>query len=162
MKNLISSVLFVIVSVFGFSQTKIDSTLVNYTLDIPYVAFDIVVKDIKKINKIIYNENLYFSSNLKSYKKVKRSFYFYAAPQFNYVKYSDKKQKSELGILRYCKVVDSTFVINYFKELNDETTIKVVQLSNNEFGAIINKRNKKGKVKTFISTNVIFNKKSFQ
>jgi hypothetical protein len=150
------------VTVNSFSQTKIDNTLVSYTLDTPYVAFDIVIKGIKKVKKMISDENVYFSSNLKSYKKVRGSFYFYAAPQFNYVKYSDKKQKSELAILRYCKVVDTTFVINYFKELNDETTVKVVQLSNNEFRAIINKRNKKGKVKTFISSNVSFDKKTFQ
>lgn len=68
MKNLIVSLLFVLVSVFGFSQTKIDSTLINIKISTTKIT-----KNKKEINYDViyvfdvYNNWIYFTKKNPKY-----------------------------------------------------------------------------------------------
>ena len=71
--------------------------------------------NIKKVKGNNVGTNDYFSVGTREYKNIKSTYYFWVVPQFKYVNYSYKNQRSELAPLLSYKVVDSTFLVSFFQ-----------------------------------------------
>jgi hypothetical protein len=118
-----------------------------------YVVLDLEVKDIYTLNKNVNTNNIdsLILSNVGEPKK--GVFYFNFVLNFQYVNETFKPQRTNYASLESYEVIDSTLIINYFENIDDNTKVTVVSLPNNKFGVIINKTNKNGKTKTFFSNN---------
>jgi hypothetical protein len=143
MKNLIASVLFVIVSVFGFSQTKIDSSYIKTKPNESYIVISLTIDDLvlhkKNKSKTVLNHFDYFCFSLQE--PLNHSMY---SKKFNSSK-SKKLENKEF----FFKDDVLTFIVT---EKNKKTFY--INLSNDKYGNLsvkINQVNSNGKTKTYYS-----------
>jgi hypothetical protein len=163
MKNLIASVLFVIVSVFGFSQTKIDSNLFLVGGD-SLLSIDVVMNDVYILNEpteITSLDNLFQAKH----KKLKNKTYHYSF-SISYLnvfywqmskKQSRKVFKSDVCYVDNFASQNNSAKIKFWDTKKQNMEITLIESSDNDFGVILTVT-KNGKSKTFFSKTCIIEK----
>lgn len=172
MKNLIVSLLFVLVSVFGFSQTfdqpiyflsdiNFDSTLFPNKKENEFLTIEVKFTDIHKINGKIKTTNLDSLFLLKSKLFKNRYTYFrfsYGTADMSMWINKIKGEKTKvIGGSHYMffekEIKDSTINIVFVNGTKYDIYTKIIQTSENTYGIIMTYKTLRGKEKTYFSKN---------
>ena len=171
MKNLILS-LFVLVSVFGFSQVNIDSTLSMDKDENFGTVFYVRCTDMYKLKEKSNTSNLDSLTHLKS-KKLKNvvcylSFSYCTITLYQFWTKTRKEGQSEKELRRgghYLffenEIKDSSMNIVFVNGSKYDIYTKIIQTSENTYGVVMTYKSLNGKEKTYFSNNCTMKTRKF-
>ncbi len=138
------------------SQIVFDNNLLLDKKGSNYTAFNLKIIGLRKVNKKVESENLDSLITSKSRKAINPVDSYYIKGYGKEVFFELKPQYHKSYACEYLIIENNALHLEYYDENGTSTSITVKNSDKNEFAVVIKETNIKGKIKTFYSTNSVF------